>query len=60
MYSIETIGIKIDNVLESLLSDIYTELNIQNGDIAPEQEVEWKRMTTDMAGLFTKLIEQNS
>lgn len=55
----ETLKHRISEALESELSTIYEEQNIESGDIDPLQLLEWERLTTEMAKLFIELIEQN-
>ena len=55
----EIIQARIDNVVETLLSQIYGEMKIDSGDITPEQTLEWDKLVGQFATLFTKLIEQN-
>ena len=59
MNSDQIIKKRIDEALESLLSDIYSEQGIESGDIAPEQLNEWETLTEKMGKLFSNLIDQN-
>lgn len=59
MNSNQAIKKRIDEALESLLSDLYKEQGIESGDIAPEQLHEWEMLTDKMGKLFSNLIDQN-
>ena len=50
---------KIDEALESILADIYTEKGIETGEITPLQALKWDDITKEAAALFAALIEQN-
>lgn len=50
---------RISNAIENELSKIYDELEINTGDITPDQSLKLDRLTSELAELFTELIEQN-
>ena len=50
---------RIDEALENLLADIYTEQGINSGDITPLQALKWNELTKEAAALFADLIKQN-
>lgn len=50
---------RISEALESELSRIYDELEIESGDITPTQSLEWDEATAKIAYLFKDLIAQN-
>lgn len=50
---------RISDALENLLSEIYAEQNVQNGDISPDQQFEWDSITENASELFNQLINQN-
>lgn len=50
---------RVDEALEDLLMKIYTEENIETGDITPSQYVRWRLVCDDAASLFNSLIMQN-
>lgn len=50
---------RISEALEEELAKIYEEKGITSGDIAPEQLLEWERIASDTARLFSQLIEEN-
>ena len=50
---------RIDEALENLLADIYTEKGINTGDITPLQALKWDDITKQAAALFAELTEQN-
>lgn len=50
---------RIDEALESVLADIYTENGITTGDITPLQSLKWDEITKEAAALFAALIDQN-
>ena len=45
--------------LEETLSQIYTEMGIESGDITPLQARHWDIITQATANLFQELIKQN-
>ena len=51
---------RIDEALENLLADIYTEQGINSGDITPLQALKWNELTKETATLFADLIKQNA
>lgn len=51
---------RIDEALENLLADIYTEQGINSGDITPLQALKWNELTKETAALFVDLIKQNA
>jgi hypothetical protein len=50
---------RISKVLENELATIYTELEINTGDISPLQSLQWDEITKKAADLFAELLEQN-
>lgn len=50
---------RISEALESVLSEVYTEKGIDNGDISPLDLLRWEALTEETAMLFEKLIQQN-
>jgi len=51
---------RIDATLETLLSQIYSEMKITSGDITPEQSLLWDSLTEKLSKLFGDLIAQNT
>ena len=51
---------RIDEALENLLADIYTEQGINSGDITPLQALKWNELTKEAAVHFADLIKQNT
>ena len=49
----------ISDSLEETLSNIYTDLGIETGDISPVQLMQLDEITKKAADLFHELIEQN-
>ena len=56
----EQIQERLNNALEAELSKIYDELEIQTGDIAPLDSIEWDRITEEATELFQRLIDWNT
>lgn len=51
---------RISNALEAELAEIYNELRIESGDIAPWDLLEWEQITEEAASLFERLIAMNA
>lgn len=51
---------RINEALETLLSELYDERGINGGDISPLMSLEWDASIDDLNDLFTRLIEWNT
>lgn len=51
---------KINEMLEAFLSGVYDELNINTGDITPEQYTQWEKHQKGLATLLRDVIEFNA
>lgn len=50
---------RISAALEDVLSELYEESGVNNGDISPLDFLAWEEITAAAAELFKRLIEQN-
>lgn len=55
----DQINNRIEESLNNLLSDMYKEHNIKNGDISPLLSLEWDNLVNQMADIFKKVIGHN-
>lgn len=49
----------INDKLGHMLSEIYTDLSIDSGNIFPEQALKWDSIVADLNALFISLVELN-